>query len=56
MAKTTAYTAAIVARMLARGDISQKGIQWPVYIIKEELFETLMNSLKKRGIRIKKSF
>ncbi|MGD2249252.1 MAG: saccharopine dehydrogenase C-terminal domain-containing protein [Candidatus Methanofastidiosia archaeon] len=55
MARTTGYTAAIVARMLARGDISQKGIQWPVNIIKGELFQTLMNSLKRRGIKIKKN-
>ncbi|KYK36363.1 MAG: hypothetical protein AYK19_01065 [Theionarchaea archaeon DG-70-1] len=52
MAKTTGYTAAIVARMLARGDILQKGIQWPVYVIKGKLFEELMKSLRERGIEV----
>lgn len=52
MARTTGYTAAVIARMLARGDINQKGIQWPVHIIKGKLFEELMKSLKKRGIKV----
>ena len=34
MAKTTGYTAAIIARILARGDIPQRGIQWPVRVIR----------------------
>jgi lysine 6-dehydrogenase len=55
MARTTGFTAAIVARMLARGDISEKGIQWPVQIIKGKLFEELMNSLEKRGIKVVKN-
>lgn len=50
MAKTTGYTAAIVARMLARGDIKEKGIQWPVRVIKGRLFEELMSSLRERGV------
>jgi lysine 6-dehydrogenase len=50
MAKTTGYTAAIVSRMLARGDIKEKGIHWPVRIIKGKLFEELMSSLKERGV------
>ena len=53
MAKTTGYTAALVARMLARGEISQKGIQWPVNIIKGELFDELIRDLKKRGVEVK---
>jgi len=52
MARTTGYTAAIIARMLARGDINQKGIHWPVHIIKGKLFEEFMKSLKKRGIEV----
>jgi len=50
MAKTTGYTAGIVARMLARGDIKEKGIQWPVRVIKGRLFEELMSSLRDRGV------
>lgn len=52
MAKTTGYTAAIIARMLARGDIQKKGIQWPVRIIKGKLFEELMDSLREKGVEV----
>jgi lysine 6-dehydrogenase len=56
MAKTTGYTAAIVARMLARGEIVGKGIQWPVRVIKEDLFLQLMGCLRDRGVEISESF
>lgn len=55
MAKTTGYTAAIVARMLARGDIEAKGIQWPVHIIKGSLFQELMSGLGERGVEVTES-
>ncbi len=34
MAKTTGYTAAIIARILGSGAVKKKGIQWPVRVIK----------------------
>ena len=52
MARTTGYTAAIIARMVARGDILQKGIEWPINIIKGNLFQDLMINLKERGIEV----
>jgi saccharopine dehydrogenase-like NADP-dependent oxidoreductase len=52
MAKTTGYTAAIIARILGSGSIKEKGIQWPVRVIKGELFEKLLNSLLERGVEI----
>jgi lysine 6-dehydrogenase len=52
MAKTTGYTAAIIARMLARRAFNQKGIKWPVRIIRNESFKELMSSLRKRGVEI----
>lgn len=52
MAKTTGYTAAIVARMLARGAIRRRGIRWPVRIIKGELFRELLSSLRERGVHV----
>jgi lysine 6-dehydrogenase len=55
MAKTTGYTAAIVARMLARGEIGEKGIQWPVRVIKRDLFQQFMSSLRDRGVEITES-
>lgn len=55
MAKTTGYTAAIIAKMLARGDIEGRGIQWPVRVIKGRLFHELMSSLRERGVEVKES-
>jgi len=52
MAKTTGYTAAIIARILGSGAVKKKGIQWPVRVIKGELFEELLGSLKERGVEI----
>jgi lysine 6-dehydrogenase len=52
MAKTTGYTAAIIARILARGDILQRGIQWPVRVIRGQLFDELLRSLRARGVEV----
>jgi len=50
MSKGVGYTAAIVARMIVRGDIKEKGVLSPLNHIPVEKF---MNELKKRGIQIK---
>jgi lysine 6-dehydrogenase len=52
MAKTTGFTAAIIARILGRGKIKEKGIQWPVRVIHDDLFEELMQSLRGRGVEV----
>jgi len=52
MAKTTGYTAAIVARMLGRGAIKEKSIQWPVRVINGPLFEELLRKLRERGVDV----
>jgi lysine 6-dehydrogenase len=52
MAKTTGYTAAIIARILARGDIPQRGIQWPVRVVRGQLFDELLRSLRARGVEV----
>ncbi len=52
MAKTTGYTAAIIARILGGGAVNKKGIQWPVRVIKGKLFEELLSSLRERGVEI----
>lgn len=52
MAKTTGFTAAIIARILARGAVKKKGIQWPVRVIKGDLFEELLSSLRARGVEV----
>jgi len=52
MAKTTSYTAAVVARMLGRGDILEKGIVPPVKIVRGNLFRKLLKALTERGVHI----
>jgi lysine 6-dehydrogenase len=52
MAKTTGYTAALITRMLARGDIEEKGIRWPVRLIRRDLFKELMRGLRERGVEV----
>ena len=55
MAKTTSYTAAIVARMLGRGDISEKGLVPPVRVVRGDLFHRLLRKLAERGVTIKQT-
>ena len=52
MAKTTGYTAAIIARILGGGAVKQKGIHWPVRVIRGPLFESLLSGLSERGVEI----
>jgi len=52
MAKTTGFTAAIIARMLGRGAIKAMGIQWPVRVVNGELFEELLGKLRDRGVEV----
>lgn len=52
MAKTTGFSAAIMARMLGRGAITKKGIQWPVRVVQGDLFEELLSKLRERGVEI----
>lgn len=49
MSKGVGYTAAIVAKMIARGDIKEKGVLSSMKHIPAKKF---MNKLKKRGIKI----
>ncbi len=55
MARTTSYTAAIVARMIGRGEIAEKGLVPPVRVIRGRLFERLMAELAEKGVVIKES-
>ncbi|MFH1179366.1 MAG: saccharopine dehydrogenase C-terminal domain-containing protein [Candidatus Bathyarchaeota archaeon] len=52
MAKTTGFTAAIIARMLGRGAIKEKGINWPVRVVHGKLFEELLSKLRERGVEV----
>jgi lysine 6-dehydrogenase len=51
MARTTAFTGAIVARMAARGDIRGQGIRTPEQFVTGRLFDRLVDELAAAGIR-----
>jgi lysine 6-dehydrogenase len=51
MARITAFTAAIVARMIARGEIREKGLLSPEKIVTGPLFDRLLGELAAAGIR-----
>jgi lysine 6-dehydrogenase len=51
MARTTAMTGAIVARMVARGEIKAQGILTPEKVIAGPLFDQLVNELAAIGVR-----
>ena len=50
MARTTAFTGSIVARMIACGELTGRGLQHPERIITGPHFERLVNELKTLGI------
>ncbi len=53
MARTTAFTASIVAQMVAQGEIEGKGILTPEEIgMKDVAFEDLLRRLRSRGVMI----
>ncbi|MBN1484054.1 MAG: saccharopine dehydrogenase NADP-binding domain-containing protein [Chloroflexia bacterium] len=51
MARTTAFTGAVVARMVARGDLQGRGIHTPEQLIEGALRERLLQELASLGIR-----
>jgi saccharopine dehydrogenase-like NADP-dependent oxidoreductase len=51
MARVTAFTAAVVARMIARGEIRRKGLLSPEKVVTGPLFDRLMGELAAAGIR-----
>jgi len=54
MARTTGYTAAIVARMVARGEIREKGVVPPETAV-VKVFERFVSELEDRGVRIQET-
>ncbi|RME75813.1 MAG: hypothetical protein D6784_07230 [Chloroflexi bacterium] len=51
MARTTAFTGAIIARMIMRGDLPVQGLQTPEQVITGSLFDHLLAELEREGIR-----
>jgi lysine 6-dehydrogenase len=54
MARTTGYTAAIVARMVARGEIAERGVVPPETAV-VKVFKKFVSNLENRGIRIQET-
>ena len=52
MARTTAFTGAIVARLIARGDVKAGGFLTPEQVIVGPLVDTLLHELAAAGIRL----
>ncbi len=50
MARVTAFTGAIVARMIARGDIDAKGWVTPEKVITGKRFDRLVKELAEQGV------
>lgn len=50
MARTTAFTGAIVARMIARGEIPERGLLTPEQVISGSRFERLVGELTEAQI------
>ncbi len=52
MARTTAFTGAIVARMIARGDIKATGFLMPEQVVVGPLFDTLLDELAAANVQL----
>jgi len=56
MARTTAYTASVIAQLVANKDIEEKGVIPPEKVgMNERLYKKFMGMMKKRGVVIKES-
>jgi saccharopine dehydrogenase-like NADP-dependent oxidoreductase len=56
MARTTGFPCAIVARMLARGELSRPGVQPPELLAGDDrFFDRMMEELRARGVTITKT-
>ncbi|MCZ6493084.1 MAG: saccharopine dehydrogenase, partial [Planctomycetota bacterium] len=57
MSRTTAYPCAIVARMIARGQINQTGVIPPERLARQPDFViTVLDELARRGVRFEQTF
>ena len=52
MARTTGFTASVVARMIARGKIAARGVQRPEAVVAGPTVDHLFRELKVHGIRV----
>ncbi|MFC1659844.1 saccharopine dehydrogenase family protein [Gemmatimonadota bacterium] len=52
MARTTGFPAAIAARMMARGQIMERGVRFPEELFGSELGDELLSELAARGVQV----
>ena len=52
MARTTGFTASVVARMIARGEIAARGVQRPEAVVAGATVDHLLRELEVHGIRV----
>jgi saccharopine dehydrogenase-like NADP-dependent oxidoreductase len=52
MARTTGFTASVVARMIARGGIAARGVQRPEAVVVGAAVDQLLRELEVHGIRV----
>ena len=55
MGRTTGFTAAIVARMLGRGDLSGTGVLAPEIALDERCVQRLISELDSKGVKVRSS-
>jgi saccharopine dehydrogenase-like NADP-dependent oxidoreductase len=53
MARTTCFPATIAARMIARGEIPERGVRFPEELFAERLGDHLLEELENRGVRVR---
>jgi lysine 6-dehydrogenase len=52
MARTTGFTASVVARLIARGEIRGRGLQRPEAVVAGAIVDRLLEALAVHGLRI----
>ena len=52
MARTTGFTASVVARLIARGEIRARGLQRPEAVVAGTLVDRVLEELAARGLRV----
>ena len=52
MARTTGFTASVVARMIARGEIRARGLQRPEAVVAGATVDRLLEALAVRDLRV----
>jgi lysine 6-dehydrogenase len=52
MARTTGFTATCTARMIAQGELPEKGVLFPEQIFTGARFGKIIDALAERGVRV----